>query len=94
MVNWASGPAEGTWSYDRLELIADGIVHAIGVTLGLVGAIVIVIVAANSVHSADTSSIVIYSIGLLSMLGFSAAYNTWPVSRAKWVLRRLDHSST
>ena len=39
------------------------------------------------------SSIVIYSIGLLSMLGFSAAYNTWPVSGAKWVLRRFDHSA-
>ena len=93
MVNSNSRPAEGTWNYDRVELIADGIVHAIGVSLGLAGAIAIVIVAANSVHTADMSSIVIYSIGLLSMLGFSAAYNTWPVSRAKWVLRRFDHSA-
>jgi hemolysin III len=93
MVNSNSGPAERTWNYDRVELIADGIVHAIGVSLGLAGAIAMVTVAANSLHSADISSIVIYSIGLLSMLGFSAAYNTWPVSRAKWVLRRFDHSA-
>ena len=26
------------------------------------------------------------------MLAFSAAYNMWPVSPAKWVLRRFDHS--
>jgi hemolysin III len=66
---------------------------AIGVSLGVVGAIVIVVVAANSARDADMPSIVIYTIGLLSMLGFSAAYNTWPISRAKWVLRRFDHSA-
>jgi len=86
-------PASVTWDYDRVELIADGIVHAIGVSLGVAGAIVIVIVAANSAHTTDMPSIVIYTIGLLSMLGFSAAYNTWPISHAKWVLRRFDHSA-
>jgi hemolysin III len=86
-------PASVTWDYDRVELIADSIVHAIGVSLGVAGAIVIVIVTANSAHTADMPSIVIYTIGLLSMLGFSAAYNTWPISHAKWVLRRFDHSA-
>jgi hemolysin III len=86
-------PASVTWDYDRVELIADSIVHAIGVSLGVAGAIVIVIVTANSARTADMPSIVIYTIGLLSMLGFSAAYNTWPISHAKWVLRRFDHSA-
>jgi len=27
------------------------------------------------------------------MLTFSATYNLWPVSRAKWLLRRYDHSA-
>lgn len=89
----SNSAGEYAWNYDRVELIADGIVHAIGVTLGLVGAIALVIVAANSAHSGDTSSVVIYSIGLLSMLGLSAAYNAWPVSRAKWLLRQFDHSA-
>src|SRR6266404_6622161 len=93
MVNSNSRPAKVIWNYDCVELIADGIVHAIGVSLGLAGAIAIVVVAANSLHTTEISSIVVYSIGLLSMLGFSAAYNTWPVSRAKWVLRRFDHSA-
>jgi len=86
-------PARVTWDYDRVELVADGIVHAIGVSLGVVGAIVIVVVAANSARDADMPSIVIYTIGLLSMFGLSAAYNTWPISHVKWVLRRFDHSS-
>ena len=33
------------------------------------------------------------SPGLLAMLVLSATYNLWPVSRAKWVLRRFDHSA-
>jgi hemolysin III len=35
----------------------------------------------------------VYAAGLLAMLGFSAAYNLWPVSRRKWLLRRFDHSA-
>ena len=93
MVISNSQPASVTWDYDRVELIADGIVHAIGVSLGVAGAIVIVIGTANSAHTADMPSIVIYTIGLLSMLGFSAAYNTWPITHMKWLLRRFDHSA-
>ena len=39
MINSNCWPARAVWKYDRVELIADGIVHAIGVSLGLVGAI-------------------------------------------------------
>ncbi len=84
---------EGSWNYDRIELIADGIVHAIGLSLGLAGAIAMFVVAADSPHTAEIVSIAVYSAGLLSMLGFSAAYNIWPSSHTKWVLRRCDHSA-
>src|SRR5258706_11728646 len=94
MVNSNSRPAEVIWNYDRVELIADGIVHAIGVSLGLAGAIAIVVVATNSQHNNELSSIVVYSGGLLSMFGFSAVNNTWPVSPVKRVLRRFVHSAT
>jgi len=93
MVNSNSRLAEVISNYDRVESIADGIVHVIGVSLGLAGTIAIVVIAANSSDTAEISSIAVYSVGLLSMLGFSAAYNTWPVSRTKWVLRRFDHSA-
>jgi hemolysin III len=93
MVNSNSRLAEVISNYDRVESIADGIVHVIGVSLGLAGTIAIVVIAANSSHTAEISSIAVYSVGLLSMLGFSAAYNTWPVSHTKWVLRRFDHSA-
>jgi hemolysin III len=93
VINSNCWPVGVVWKYDRVELIVDGIVHAIGVSFGLVGAITIFVVAARSPHTAEAASIVVYSVGLLSMLGFSAAYNIWPVSRAKWVLRRFDHSA-
>jgi hemolysin III len=86
-------PVEVGWNYDRVELIADGIVHAIGLSLGLAGVIAILAVAAHSPQTAEIASIAVYSAGLLAMLGFSAAYNIWPVSRAKWILRRFDHSA-
>jgi hemolysin III len=81
------------WNYDRAELIADGIVHAIGVVFGLVAATVLIVLAAVYARAIDIVAASIYVAGLLSMLVLSATYNLWPVSRAKWVLRRFDHSA-
>ena len=81
------------WEYDRPELIADGIIHAIGITLGLVGVIVLVAVVATSAQALQFASVLSYTTALLAMLGLSAAYNMWPVSPVKWILRRLDHSA-
>jgi len=84
-------PGQISWDYDRAEIIADGVVHAIGVCLGLVG-VTIVVIAVN-IERIEIAPILIYVIGLVTMLALSAAYNMWPVSPAKWVLRRFDHSA-
>jgi len=81
-----------SWDYDRAEIIADGVVHAIGVCLGLIGAVTIVVFAVK-LERIEVVPILVYVIGLMTMLGLSAAYNMWPVSPAKWVLRRFDHSA-
>jgi hemolysin III len=81
------------WDYDRAELIADGVIHAIGVLLGIIAATVLVVLAAVYASAIDIVGVSIYVAGLLSMLVLSATYNLWPVSPAKWVLRRFDHSS-
>jgi hemolysin III len=81
------------WNYDRAELIADGVVHGIGVFGGVVAATVLIVLAAVFASAYEIVSVSIYAAGLLAMLGFSAAYNLWPVSRSKWLLRRLDHSA-
>jgi hemolysin III len=81
------------WNYDRAELIADGVVHGIGVFGGVIAATVLIVLAALFASAYEIVSVSIYAAGLLAMLGFSAAYNLWPVSRSKWLLRRLDHSA-
>jgi hemolysin III len=81
------------WNYDRAELIADGIVHCIGVFGGVVGATVLIVLAAIFASAYEIVTVSVYAAGLLTMLGFSAAYNLWPVSRRKWLLRRFDHAA-
>jgi hemolysin III len=89
----SSEPPAVIWDYDRAETVADGVVHAIGISLGLAGAIAILIVAANSNRAVDLLSVAIYATSLVSMLALSAAYNLWPISPIKWALRRFDHSA-
>jgi hemolysin III len=85
-------PGQISWDYDRAEIIADGAVHAIGVCLGFIGAVTIIVIAVK-MERIEVTPILIYVIGLVTMLALSAAYNMWPVSPAKWVLRRFDHSA-
>ena len=81
------------WNYDRAEMIADGVVHGIGVFCGLVAATVLIVLTAIYASALDIAVVSVYVAGLLAMLVLSATYNLWPVSRAKWVLRRFDHSA-
>jgi hemolysin III len=81
------------WNYDRAELIADGIVHGIGVFSGLIAATVLIVLAAVFASAYSVVTVSVYAAGLLAMLGCSAAYNLWPISRRKWLLRRFDHSA-
>ncbi len=81
------------WNYDRAELIADGVVHGIGVFGGLVAATVLIVLTAIYATPFEVAVVSVYVAGLLVMLVLSATYNLWPVSRAKWVLRRFDHSA-
>ena len=90
-INAATGAIR--WNYDKVELIADGVVHAIGILFGLIAATVLVVLTAVYASAIDIVAVSIYAGGLLSMLVLSATYNLWPVSRTKWVLRRFDHSA-
>jgi hemolysin III len=88
-----SGAGVVRWDYDRAELIADGVVHVLGIAFGLIAAVALVIVAAVYASRAEVISVSVYVTGLLAMLGLSATYNLWPVSPIKWLLRRFDHSA-
>jgi hemolysin III len=85
-------PGQIRWDYGRKELIADAVIHAIGIVLGFIGIIAITMLAAKTLRI-DIASIFIYAVCLMSMLVLSALYNLWPMSPTKWLLRRFDHSA-
>lgn len=81
------------WNYDRPELIADAAVHILGLVLGLIAAIALIVLSGVFAPPVHTVAVSVYAVGLLLMLALSAAYNMWPVSPRKWLLRRFDHSA-
>jgi hemolysin III len=81
------------WHYDRAEILADGIVHGLGIIGGLVAVIALFLLAAQTVGPWELTSVLIYGGGLLTALVVSALYNLWPVSPVKRILRRFDHSA-
>ena len=81
------------WDYDRNELLTDGIVHVIGLGFAIIGLAVMTSLSWPLANDGSTWALVVYGAGLAAMLGFSAAYNLWPVGPVKWRLRRLDHSA-
>src|SRR2546426_4431386 len=54
---------------------------------------VTIVLMAVKIERINVAPILVYVIGLVTMLALSAAYNMWPVSPAKWVLRRFDPSA-
>jgi hemolysin III len=85
-------PGQIDWNYDRTEILVDGVVHCAGAILGLIGAAAIIIVAIRA-RPLEVVPTLLYVIALLVMIGISAAYNMWPISPTKWLLRRFDHSA-
>ncbi|MEZ6029759.1 MAG: hemolysin III family protein [Hyphomonadaceae bacterium] len=76
----------------RIEWLADVIVHAVGIVLAIAGCIVLVSTAAASGSVKLTAALVVYSAGLLAMLGASALYNSNTNQKLSYTLGRLDLS--
>jgi hemolysin III len=70
---------------------ADLVVHIVGLTLALVGGIILLTLAVRAGSISRVVGVSIYGAGVLAMLGFSTAYN-FAKARYRPVLRRLDHA--
>ncbi|CAN7398551.1 hemolysin III family protein [Phenylobacterium sp. LjRoot225] len=70
---------------------ADLVVHIVGLTLALVGGIVLLTLAVKAGSISRVVGVSVYAAGLLAMLGFSTAYN-FAQARYRPALRRLDHA--
>ncbi|MET0367822.1 MAG: hemolysin III family protein [Methylobacterium sp.] len=86
-------PVTLTWNYTPREILADGIVHGLGVALGVLGAGTLILTALSA-HLAfgAQAALFVYACALVLMLGVSATYNLYPVGPRKWLLRRADHA--
>lgn len=79
--------------YSRAERIADGIIHLLGLTFGLAACVSLALAALPSHDALLWLALGLYGLGLMAMLGCSAAYNMIQHPRIKAVIRRLDHAA-
>ncbi|MDB5592791.1 hemolysin III family protein [Enterovirga sp.] len=85
-------PMHVSWRYTRAEIVADAVVHVLGIVFAVAGAIALVVLAADDGTPGQIAAVTIYAVCLICLKAASAAYNMWPVSRTKWLLRRFDHA--
>jgi hemolysin III len=85
-------PHRLAWAYSRAEMIADGIVHAAGIGFALTAAVVLILLA-PPLGRTEFATVMLYAATLVAALAVSAAYNMWPISATKWILRRADHAT-
>ena len=86
-------PFVGRFSFSRAELIADGVVHIIGIVVAIAAGSALLSLAAFRTEAGEYIAAVFYVVSLLTALSISCAYNLWPPTPAKWLLRRFDHAA-
>jgi hemolysin III len=77
----------------RAEHAADGLVHAIGIGLGVIGGGVLFALAMMHGGMSIASSAALYALCVILMLACSAIYNLTRPSRARRLLRRMDEAA-
>ena len=70
---------------------ADLVVHIVGLTLALVGGVVLLVFAVRAGSITRVVGVSIYAAGIMAMLAFSTAYN-FAKAQYRPLLRRLDHA--
>ncbi len=76
----------------RVEWLADVIVHIVGLALAIGGCILLVTTAATSGSVKLTAGLLVYSVGLLAMLGCSTLYNANTNEKLSRLFERFDLS--
>jgi hemolysin III len=83
--------------YTPTECRADLCIHILGLAAATVGAAIMLTLAATHGDKAKLGAVLVYTVGLIMMLGASAAYNIScsvdEEARLRALLRRCDHSA-
>jgi hemolysin III len=78
----------------RGEKLADGVVHALGLTAAAAGGVVLIVLSfATGGGPGVAVATGLYSLCLIAMLACSTAYNLTKPTRARPFLRRLDEAA-
>ncbi len=86
-----SAVQEAVRLYTRHEHLADAIVHVLGILFAIDASLWLLF---HVTGLPVVVSVTVYCVGLLAMIGCSAAYNLVPPHRpSKNILRRLDHAA-
>ncbi len=80
-------------AYARSERIADGVIHALGVTFALAGATILTALAMRHADSARALAVAIYGLALMATFVASACYHMTPWEHVRPTLRRIDHAA-
>jgi len=80
-------------TYTRSERVADGSMHAIGVTGALIGAILLLVWSAQIASPWEITAVSVYAITLMATFTASAFYHMTPWESIRPVLRRIDHAA-
>ncbi|OCW58986.1 PAQR family membrane homeostasis protein TrhA [Hoeflea olei] len=80
-------------SYTRSERVADGSMHAIGLTAAVLGAVVLLVWAAEVASPGQIAAIAVYAATLIATFAASAFYHMTPWPKIRPVLRRIDHAA-
>jgi len=88
----AAASALGIRIPSRGELVADGVIHGIGVVFGVAGAAVLITIAALKHTYVEIIAVSIYAAGMVLMFSCSALYNMARKSHYREYFQRLDHS--
>jgi hemolysin III len=80
-------------SFSLAEMVADGIVHGVGIVAAIAAGAVLLAFALFKTAPAEFPALVIYVASLVTVLSVSLAFNMWPVTRVKSFLARLDQAA-
>ena len=93
------GMTERTWwnrenrPFDSAELMADAIVHVIGLMIALALGSTLLFVAATRTAPGELPALALYVGSLVLVLAASFAFNMWPICPLKRHLARLDQAA-
>lgn len=79
-------------TYRNDEAAADRLIHVVGIVIAVIGLTWLLVRRLPQAELAGAAALVVYAVGVLCMLGASAAYNLCPPSPLKATLCLVDRS--